>query len=386
MSVATRNEFSADFSAVQATMRLAVVPGYASKKDTHWKVWVAYCTKLGFDPYLQGVEDPIPILQVFGHRYHNGSIAPRGKPVQSQAVSDAIRSVGQRFAALGADDPRLNSVGKLQFRLQRQIRGYSKLDAPKHRVKPLPICVVLSILKLTFSAVSPSSLGSTCANMICLGFFFCLRPGEYTGTTSDDQAFALEDVGLFLGLRRLSLQEAQDFEILSATKVTLTFTKQKNANNGQIIAHARSGNPSCCPVVAVIRQIMHHRQQCRHFHRAYDGTVKLASFYTPTGRNVPLRAASVTKVIRLHAALCQHLTGVPPADYSARSLRAGGAMALMAGGCDSNVIKLLGRWRSDAMMDYLHEQSLPVFRKLSKLMFNNGEHSFLPEETVPIAD
>ena len=61
-------------------------------------------------------------------------------------------------------------------------------------------------------------------------------------------------------------------------------------------------------------------------------------------------------------------------------------MALLSGGCDSDIIKLVGRWRSDAMNDYLHEQSLPVFRNLARLMFNNGEHSFLPSETVPLVD
>ena len=29
--------------------------------------------------------------------------------------------------------------------------------------------------------------------MICFAFFYCMRPGEYTGTTTDDQAFSLDD-------------------------------------------------------------------------------------------------------------------------------------------------------------------------------------------------
>ena len=58
-------------------------------------------------------------------------------------------------------------------------------------------------------------------------------------------------------------------------------------------------------------------------------------------------------------------------------------MALLTGGVDHDIIKLLGRWKSDAMMDYLHQKSLPVFRRLASLMFDNGGHLFLPEETVP---
>ena len=76
-------------------------------------------------------------------------------------------------------------------------------------------------------------------------------------------------------------------------------------------------------------------------------------------------------------------TGIDQAELSTCSLRAGGAMALLSGGCDSEIIKLLGCWKSDAMMDYLHQNSLPVFRRLATVMFNNGRHRFLPGESVP---
>ena len=88
-------------------------------------------------------------------------------------------------------------------------------------------------------------------------------------------------------------------------------------------------------------------------------------------------------MIQAHAGKLQPVTEINPKELSARSLRAGGAMALLTGGVDHDVIKLLGCWKSDTMMDYLHQQSLPVFRRLASLMFNNGRHSFLPEETVP---
>ena len=58
-------------------------------------------------------------------------------------------------------------------------------------------------------------------------------------------------------------------------------------------------------------------------------------------------------------------------------------MALLQGGCDPNVIKLLARWKSDTMMRYLHQQSLPVFQNLAAKMYNNGTYTFLPDEWVP---
>ena len=48
------------------------------------------------------------------------------------------------------------------------------------------------------------------------------------------------------------------------------------------------------------------------------------------------------------------------------------------------IIKLLGRWHSDAMMRYLHQDCTPVMQKLSQKMYNKGNYSFLPTHTVPV--
>jgi len=58
-------------------------------------------------------------------------------------------------------------------------------------------------------------------------------------------------------------------------------------------------------------------------------------------------------------------------------------MALLVGGCDTNVIKLLARWHSDSMMRYLHQQALPVFKKLAVTMLQHGSYSFLNDDWVP---
>ena len=59
-------------------------------------------------------------------------------------------------------------------------------------------------------------------------------------------------------------------------------------------------------------------------------------------------------------------------------------MALLCGKVDQDLIKMLGRWHSDAMMRYLHLQAFPIMRQFAPAMFNNGTFTFLPNETVPI--
>ena len=100
---------------------------------------------------------------------------------------------------------------------------------------------------------------------------------------------------------------------------------------------------------------------------------------------MPVKASIIIHVMRGHATALESMTGIAPKNLSACSLWAGGAMALLQGGCNPSIIKLLAPWKSDTMMQDLHQQSLPVFQNLVAKMFNNGVHMFLPDEWVPAA-
>jgi hypothetical protein len=77
--------------------------------------------------------------------------------------------------------------------------------------------------------------------------------------------------------------------------------------------------------------------------------------------------------------------GFLPANISARSLCAAGAMALLCTQVDSDVICLLGRWRSDEMLRYLHVQAEPVMRDFARRMLVAGSFTLLPNQTVPLS-
>jgi hypothetical protein len=47
---------------------------------------------------------------------------------------------------------------------------------------------MMVIISLAFSD-HPSDASQAIADMTIIAFFYLLRPGEYTGTTSDDAAF-----------------------------------------------------------------------------------------------------------------------------------------------------------------------------------------------------
>ena len=89
-------------------------------------------------------------------------------------------------------------------------------------------------------------------NMICIAFFFRLRPGKYTGITTDDAAFSLNDVYLYLGKIEFPLATAIDAELSAATFCALHFTRRKNLCKGDVITQSSSHRFLCCPVKALV--------------------------------------------------------------------------------------------------------------------------------------
>ena len=59
-------------------------------------------------------------------------------------------------------------------------------------------------------------------------------------------------------------------------------------------------------------------------------------------------------------------------------------MALMCAHVDTDTIRLIGRWRSDEMLCYLHVQVEPIMRNFAKKMLQSGAFTLLPSQDVPM--
>jgi hypothetical protein len=198
----------------------------------------------------------------------------------------------------------------------------------------VPIIIIVYILNMAYDAARDVASMSI-ADMICIASFFLLRPGEYTGTTTDDTPFRLQDVGLYIRDRKLNLFQCWDAEFDAATYVSYTFTTQKNGTRDENIVQGRSGNAICCPVWATIRRLKHHRLE------KSTATTPLASYYL-TNRRTTVNPKDVTDTLRHAMRINVHHTGIQATYISAWSLRAGGAMAMFFGKIDMNNIRLMG--------------------------------------------
>ena len=102
----------------------------------------------------------------------------------------------------------------------------------------------------------------------------------------------------------------------------------------------------------------------------------LCACQTPRGvrhvTNDDMRRLLQSALITLPNLNCTHK------DISPRSLRSGGAMALLCAKVPIEQIKLIGRWRSDAIFRCLHSQALPIVTPLAADMIVRGDFVLLP--------
>ncbi len=319
---------------------------------------------------LTTIADPIPLLQLFARRYRTGAVAPRGDAVASKTVARALRAVGQTLAALGQPDPRLTTQGTIDLRLTRQLAAYGKEDPPPTRNKPVPTSVLRKAIE--YRRLANSSKAQAIVDMLLLGFYFMLRPGEYAHTKSKESCpFRFKHLHLFAGRHRINHFTAPIHQLYTATSIALEFDKQKNGVRGELITLSRSGHSILCPVVAAISRVQHLRQ-----HNATPNT-PLYSYWQQSWKTII--SQDLTYALRTAA------TTLGPAEaesISARSLRSAGAMALYCAGMDKTTIQLLGRWKSDELLRYLHAQAFPITARCAQLMLQHGDFAMIPNQPL----
>jgi hypothetical protein len=142
------------------------------------------------------------------------------------------------------------------------------------------------------------------------------------------------------------------------------------------VGHGRSSHSMACPTYAIMRRVLYLRQN------GATPNTALCAFKTTGNRWAHVSSKMITTMLQASAAALPDL-GFAPSDVTARSLRAGGAMALLCGKVDQQVIRLVGRWQSDSMFRYLHAQALPLVAGLAQTMLHHGNFTLLPGTDTP---
>ena len=197
---------------------------------------------------------------------------------------------------------------------------------------------------------SPTPKLAASIHMIWITFYFLLHPGEYC-QAADNHPHCLGHVTFTLGHQKLNTHSASELDLYHATNGSLTFDNQKNRERGEIIGHACSGHSTACPVYALSHRCI------ALLHAGGTVSTPLCTYHRGT-RHATLSSNDLTTLLRNSAQALPGLGFTAP-DINACSLRVGRAMALLCGKVDADTIHLLGRWKLDAMFQYLHAQALP---------------------------
>jgi hypothetical protein len=184
------------------------------------------------------------------------------------------------------------------------------------------------------------------------------------------------DVHLLVNNRHLDHTICPIHELLQAMHVALEFTTQKNGVRGELVSLGKSGHPSFCPVQAIVNRIRHLREFLT------PPTTPIFSYFQDDMWKA-ITTSTLTQYLRAAATAVGLTSGIQAADISVRSLRSSGAMALLCARVDSDCIRLLGRWRSDEMLPYLHVQAFPITATFASQMLHHGNFALIPNNHLP---
>ena len=373
---AARDEFRDTLRAALQTADTARTPKTRAARSNVFDKWTGFCRRLLVREDLSDVApaDRLSFLLVFGMLYREGRFSSH--QVRSGTVQDALLAVGKGLADLGTPDPRLLPTGRTVPLLADFYSAMADQDSPSTRQFPANL-TLLRHLPVILDTDHPDAGAANTAtiDLAIVGFFWLLRPAEYLYSRGQGRStpFRLCDICFAIrhGQHLASTAPLHDVNPTDITAATLTFTDQKNGVRGEQIGHRSTSDPLLCPCKALFRLARRLR-----LHHAPPDTPIYTYYAGGSPQRIP--PAYITNALRHSAAALQPLTGIDPQLLSARSLRPGGATALLCAQVDPNVIQLLGRWRSDAMLRYLRVAATTVTHTYSQHMLHHGAYTFAP--------
>lgn len=364
----------------------AVTKATRKKRTSAYRAWKIFCADRDILYTLQGYQpgEVVTALSTYMGLYRLRKLPhQRGnQPIRSRTISCALSSIGSEIARVVEKNPLLvEGTRSWPVHIRDALRGFARDDPPPGRQWPVTLAMLRHMREMT----APKGFGvnqwRAIQDLCVIAFFFLLRPAEFCKTDAEKGApFYLNELTFmqsnqsYLGHNLPSLNEA-DLDQATANSVTLMFADQKNGHKGENVSHRPSEDLCICPVRALVRRVNDMRKQ------GADSRVQYHLFYGPEKMFRPITRDHINTAIKLAATAVRPLTGIDPAHVSASSFRPGGATALLCGKVDKNTIKLLGRWRSDAIDTYLRTAAVQLTSGFSKCMLDNGDFTFLVKDT-----
>jgi hypothetical protein len=218
----------------------------------------------------------------------------------------------------------LFSIHRSPPRSHRPRRPSYLRHKPLRERLPLTSDILLPVVQLL--ALDTSLDATNLKTALCVGFAAFLRSGEFTWERWDPHL----SPQLYVSRKHVNF-------IGDSVSLFLPSSKTDQYRQGATIYLASVDSP-LCPVAAL-----------HHLFERYPATPTSPLFLRSAG--LPFNRSYL--VDRIKTFLLR--TGVNPSKYSGHSLRKGATVSAIAVGLSKDEVKLLGRWKSDAVDVYINE-------------------------------
>lgn len=348
--------------------------GTHAKYAGSWNCWLVWLEYIGADdPYLQQLSCPqrIRTMCAFMHALRRGDFSPGGAQIKGKTAKTTVDHVAATIVASDGQDPRFDSSNNESLILKRQVQGYKKSDPKTKHQKAIPPEVYRFILR---RAQHPRSRAK--AELLCGNLFFASRSCEYSKTQKHEEKRTRT-------LRPCDVQFTKNGRIINHTHpllhqadyVIVTFGPQKaDQHQDEAIPQEATEDPELNPVwhwAHTIRRLMSYPK--------YDPTWPIYTFYDEkTKLFSDIRSYEILDTIRAAVeAIGVEVLGFTAAEVGTHSNRGAFAMMLYLAGAPVFTIMKLGRWLSDAFLDYIEQQVLAFSRGIStKMLYSNTFFNF----------
>ena len=204
--------------------------------------------------------------------------------------------------------------------------------------------------------------------LLVLALFFAMRSCEYLETRYAEESKRtkiLRCKNITVKKDGKILDHSLPLEVLaSADIVIILFEFQKNDWRNHSVHMFRTGDNLLCPVLAAaftVKRVL-----------SIPGATKdskICSFLSPDGKVTCINSSQALPRLRAVVELIGEASlGFGKNDIGLHSIRSGGAMAMFLSGVATIIIMRIGRWSSEAFLEYIREQVEQFTQGVSKKM------------------
>ena len=209
--------------------------------------------------------------------------------------------------------------------------------------------------------------------------FFAMRSCEYCKTAVEEskrtKIVRLKNIVFKLDNRVIAHSNKR---LKEADLVQITFEFQKNDKRDVRVHMFRSGDSLLCPVIAWASTV----QRIRRIDGSCDDS-EVCLFEDENKKTSLLPAIQIRARLRAVVHLIgEEALGFNRDDIGLHSIRSGGAMAMFLSGTSVVIIQRVGRWSSEAFLEYIREQVESFTVDVSKNMLRCEEFLNLNENEV----